>query len=218
MTPGAYRALAGASVFMLQLPAGLSGQGNPGLSRPRSGKPLRKERRQQNLESAPDRRWRRGAGILAGKRRCLVPRACGRENWAARAWHMFTRPHCKMLGSEQRSDAVRKAHGGRSGGRTVPAPQGPARALLPTGFDGLCWGIIGQQINVKFAGSLRREIIHLGGEREEAAMMRAHPIAGARGRYQRGPVDQAPLFPLQGGISDRARRGKSPRAGWTSKI
>jgi len=23
--------------------------------------------------------------------------------------------------------------------------------LLPTGFDALCWGIIGQQINVKFA-------------------------------------------------------------------
>jgi 3-methyladenine DNA glycosylase/8-oxoguanine DNA glycosylase len=27
--------------------------------------------------------------------------------------------------------------------------------LLPTGFDALCWGIIGQQINVKFAASLR---------------------------------------------------------------
>ena len=35
------------------------------------------------------------------------------------------------------------------------------------------WGIIGQQINVKFAGSLRREIIELAGEK--IGDMRAHP-------------------------------------------
>ncbi len=45
---------------------------------------------------------------------------------------------------------------------------------IPTGFDGLCWAIIGQQINVKFAGALRREIIHLGGEKAEGGMI-AHP-------------------------------------------
>jgi AraC family transcriptional regulator of adaptative response / DNA-3-methyladenine glycosylase II len=47
---------------------------------------------------------------------------------------------------------------------------------IPTGFDGLCWAIIGQQINVKFAAALRREIIHLGG-REAGGAMRAHPSA-----------------------------------------
>jgi AraC family transcriptional regulator of adaptative response / DNA-3-methyladenine glycosylase II len=46
---------------------------------------------------------------------------------------------------------------------------------IPTNFDGLCWAIIGQQINVKFAGSLRREIIALGGER--VGDMVAHPTA-----------------------------------------
>jgi AraC family transcriptional regulator of adaptative response / DNA-3-methyladenine glycosylase II len=45
--------------------------------------------------------------------------------------------------------------------------------LLPTGFDALCWGIIGQQINVKFASSLRREMVELAGEK--IGDMRAHP-------------------------------------------
>ncbi len=46
-------------------------------------------------------------------------------------------------------------------------------ALVPSGFDALCWAIIGQQINVAFAASLRRELIELGGER--VGDMRAHP-------------------------------------------
>jgi AraC family transcriptional regulator of adaptative response / DNA-3-methyladenine glycosylase II len=45
--------------------------------------------------------------------------------------------------------------------------------LLPTGFDALCWGIIGQQIHVKFASSLRREMVDLAGEK--IGNMRAHP-------------------------------------------
>jgi 3-methyladenine DNA glycosylase/8-oxoguanine DNA glycosylase len=53
----------------------------------------------------------------------------------------------------------------------------PRRGLrlpnLPTGFDSLTWGIIGQQIHVKFAGSLRRDLIELAGEK--IGGMRAHP-------------------------------------------
>jgi AraC family transcriptional regulator of adaptative response / DNA-3-methyladenine glycosylase II len=45
--------------------------------------------------------------------------------------------------------------------------------LLPTSFDALCWGIIGQQINVKFAAALRREMMELAGEK--IGDMRAHP-------------------------------------------
>ena len=44
---------------------------------------------------------------------------------------------------------------------------------IPTGFDGLCWAIIGQQINVKFAAALRREILNLAGEK--IGDMRTHP-------------------------------------------
>jgi AraC family transcriptional regulator of adaptative response / DNA-3-methyladenine glycosylase II len=46
---------------------------------------------------------------------------------------------------------------------------------IPTGFDGLCWAIIGQQVNVKFAGALRREILNLAGEK--IGDMRTHPTA-----------------------------------------
>jgi AraC family transcriptional regulator of adaptative response / DNA-3-methyladenine glycosylase II len=55
----------------------------------------------------------------------------------------------------------------------------PRRGLrlpnLPTGFDSLAWGIIGQQINIKFAGSLRRDLIAMAGEK--IGEMRAHPTA-----------------------------------------
>jgi AraC family transcriptional regulator, regulatory protein of adaptative response / DNA-3-methyladenine glycosylase II len=47
---------------------------------------------------------------------------------------------------------------------------------IPTSIDGLCWAIIGQQINVKFAAALRREIIHLAGEPAGGGMI-AHPSA-----------------------------------------
>jgi len=45
--------------------------------------------------------------------------------------------------------------------------------LLPTGFDALCWGIIGQQINVKFACALRRDMVELAGEK--IGDMQTHP-------------------------------------------
>ncbi len=57
----------------------------------------------------------------------------------------------------------------------VKARRGLRMPLLPTGFDALCWGIIGQQINVKFAASLRREMVELAGER--IGDMRTHPTA-----------------------------------------
>jgi AraC family transcriptional regulator of adaptative response / DNA-3-methyladenine glycosylase II len=55
----------------------------------------------------------------------------------------------------------------------VATRQGLRMPLLPTGFDALCWGIIGQQINVKFATSLRRELVEIAGEK--IGDMRAHP-------------------------------------------
>jgi 3-methyladenine DNA glycosylase/8-oxoguanine DNA glycosylase len=55
---------------------------------------------------------------------------------------------------------------GRRRGLRVP--------LIATGFDALCWAIIGQQISVKFAASLRREIVSLGGKSVEGGM-RTHP-------------------------------------------
>jgi AraC family transcriptional regulator of adaptative response / DNA-3-methyladenine glycosylase II len=47
---------------------------------------------------------------------------------------------------------------------------------IATGFDALCWAIIGQQIHMKFACALRREIIARAGE-DAGGNMRAHPTA-----------------------------------------
>lgn len=57
---------------------------------------------------------------------------------------------------------------------TLTAPRRGLRLpLLPTGFDALCWGILGQDISVKFASRLRRVIVELAGER--IGDMCAHP-------------------------------------------
>jgi AraC family transcriptional regulator of adaptative response / DNA-3-methyladenine glycosylase II len=52
--------------------------------------------------------------------------------------------------------------------------------LLPTAFDALCWGIVGQQINVRFAGKLRQVLIELAGQ--PIGDMRAHPTPEALAR------------------------------------
>ena len=57
------------------------------------------------------------------------------------------------------------------------ARRGLRLPLLPNAFDALCWGIIGQQINVRFAGKLRQVIIALAGE--AVGTMRAHPTPQA---------------------------------------
>jgi AraC family transcriptional regulator of adaptative response / DNA-3-methyladenine glycosylase II len=62
--------------------------------------------------------------------------------------------------------------------RTAPMiarQRGLRLPCIPTNVDGLCWAIIGQQINVKFAVSLRRELIALAGEK--VGDMVAHPSA-----------------------------------------
>jgi AraC family transcriptional regulator of adaptative response / DNA-3-methyladenine glycosylase II len=84
--------------------------------------------------------------------------------------------------------------------RTAPMiarQRGLRLPCIPTNFDGLCWAIIGQQINVKFATALRREIIQLGGEK--VGDMTAHPsparvvdigaTALAKRRYSRSKAD-----------------------------
>ena len=67
----------------------------------------------------------------------------------------------------------------------------PRRGLclpnIPTGFDGLAWGIIGQQINVKFAASLRGEIIRIAGE-SVGAMRASHTRTG--GQYERACLNK----------------------------
>ena len=74
----------------------------------------------------------------------------------------------KMLGLNNEVTPFETRHAGFAAPR-----RGLRLPNLPTAFDGLAWGIIGQQINVKFACSLRRDIILLAGEK--IGDMRAHP-------------------------------------------
>jgi len=52
--------------------------------------------------------------------------------------------------------------------------------LIPRAFDALCWAIIGQQINLSFAGSLRRDLILLAGERVGDMIVHPTPEAVAQ--------------------------------------
>ena len=67
-----------------------------------------------------------------------------------------------------------------------PRAAGLRMPLLPTAFDALCWGIIGQQINVKFATSLRRDLVELAGEK--IGTMRAHPTPEAVANLDAGEL------------------------------
>jgi len=167
MTPGAYRALDGAEVFMLQMPAGY-----------------------------------RAKEILAYHARdplSISEKSDGNRIW--KALHTVDGPAVVEISIEP-GQAWVKVHATRTLGRDAMATlhaaalkvlaltndvaqfearhaafvqnrRGLRMPLLPTGFDALCWGIIGQQINVKFASALRREIVELAGER--IGDMRAHP-------------------------------------------
>ena len=168
MTPGAYRALDGAEVFMLQMPAGY-----------------------------------RAKEILAYHARdplSVSEKSDGNRIW--KALHTVDGPAVVEISIEP-GQAWVKVHASRKLGRDAMAAlhaaalkvlaltndvaqfearhaafvqnrRGLRMPLLPTGFDALCWGIIGQQINVKFASALRREIVELAGE--QIGDMRAHPM------------------------------------------
>ena len=167
MTPGAYRALEGAQVFLLHLPLAYRAteilayhardplavsersEGN------RIWKALHTEDGPAVLEIAiePGQAWVR----------VHAEHKMGRSSMAAlhaAALRILALTHDVATFESRHTDFVKTRRGLR-----MP--------LLPTGFDALCWGIIGQQINVKFASSLRREMVELAGEK--IGDMRAHP-------------------------------------------
>jgi AraC family transcriptional regulator of adaptative response / DNA-3-methyladenine glycosylase II len=173
MTPGAYRALSGANVFLLQVPAHY-----------RAAEILAyHDRDKESLcERVEGRRifkalcLEEGAVVLeislegeGAWVRTHPERNLGRGSIA-----MLHGTALRMLGlaadvtnfeSRMARDAATARFFAERRGLRVP--------LIPTGFDGLCWAIIGQQINVPFAAALRREIVTLAGEK--VGDMRAHP-------------------------------------------
>lgn len=167
MTPGAYRALDGAQVFLLHLPPGYRAKEvlayharDPlAVSEKSEGNRIWKALHTDDgpvvleISIEPGQAWVR---VHADSR-------MGRGSMAAlhgAALKILALPHDVATFETRHADFVKTRRGLR-----MP--------LLPTGFDALCWGIIGQQINVKFAASLRREMVELAGEK--IGEMRAHP-------------------------------------------
>jgi AraC family transcriptional regulator of adaptative response / DNA-3-methyladenine glycosylase II len=180
MTPGAYRALDGAQVFLLHLPAGY--------------------------------RAKEILGYHARDPEGLSERSEGNRIW--KALHTEDGPAVLEISIET-AQAWVKVHADRKLGRNAMAAlhaaalkilaltndvtqfetrhadfvrprRGLRMPLLPTGFDALAWGIIGQQINVKFATSLRRDLVELVGEK--IGDMRAHPTPEAVANLDSGAL------------------------------
>jgi len=175
MTPGAYRALKGASVFLLQLPAAW-----------RDTEILSYHARDPEslCERVGDRRIAKALATQDGPVILEITlesdgvwcRAQSSMRLSAASMAMLHRSAIKMLGLANDVSGF-ETRAGRDGrlAPVVARRRGLRLPLTPTGFDGLAWAIIGQQVNVKFATSLRCEIITLAGEPIER--MRAHPSA-----------------------------------------
>ena len=174
MTPGAYRALNGASVFLLQLPSGYRAQeilayharDPEGLCERSEGNKIWKALHTPDgavvMEVAfeSDGAWCRVHGPKMSRDsmaflHSVALKMLGLNNDVS----LF---EARMSREPRAAAMVARQHGLR-----LPC--------IPTNFDGLCWAIIGQQINVKFAVALRREIIALAGDK--VGDMAAHPTA-----------------------------------------
>ena len=167
MTPGAYRALDGAQVFLLHLPAGYRAKE---ILAYHARDPLAVSERSEGSRvwkalHTPDGPVVLEIAIEPGQAWVKV-HAQGRIGRASMA--ALHGAALKILSLTHGVATFESRHP-----EFVKTRRGLRMPLLPTGFDALCWGIIGQQINVMFASSLRREMVKLAGEK--IGDMRAHP-------------------------------------------
>ncbi len=175
MTPGSYRALANSNVFLLHLPAGYRAAEIFAYHARDPESPCERVDGNRILKALL---LDEGAAVLEISLEgegawCRVhsERALSRESMAG-----FHAAATRMLGlaGDVGGFEARTART-PANARLVARRKGLHVPLIPTGFDALCWAVIGQQINVRFAASLRREIIGLAGEK--VGEMRAHPLA-----------------------------------------
>ncbi|MBN9590388.1 MAG: hypothetical protein BGN85_08515 [Alphaproteobacteria bacterium 64-11] len=171
MTPGAWRALDGAKTFLLQLPPGYRAReilayharDPEGLCEKSEGNVIWKALHTPDapvvLELSLEKEGAWG--------RVHADRRLGRESMAA-----IHAAALRMLSLTNDVTQFETRHAA-----FIAPRRGLRMPLLPTGFDALCWGIVGQQINIKFAVSLRRELIEIAGE--PIGRMRAHPTPDA---------------------------------------
>jgi AraC family transcriptional regulator of adaptative response / DNA-3-methyladenine glycosylase II len=170
MTPGAYRALRGGAVFLLQLPAGYRAKeilayharDPEGLTERSEGNKIWKALLTEDGPVVLE---------LSFEKEGVWARLEGEKKLSSASMAFVHAVALKMLGLNN------EVTGFETRNAAFVAPRRGLRLPnLPTGFDSLTWAIIGQQINVKFAGSLRRDLIEMAGEK--IGNMRAHPTAG----------------------------------------
>jgi AraC family transcriptional regulator of adaptative response / DNA-3-methyladenine glycosylase II len=176
MTPGAYRALSGASVFLLELPEGY-----------RAGEVLAYHARDPaspcervdgstiyKALATPDGSALLEISLETPRAWCRIHSRTKLEQRSVAALHAAA---VRMLGLAADVGAF-ESRAGRDPriAALFARRRGLRLPLTPTVFDGLCWAIIGQQINIAFASALRREILMLAGD--EIHGMRTHPAAG----------------------------------------
>jgi len=167
MTPGAYRALRGSEVFLIHLPAGYRSKEILGYhARDPEGLTERSEGGKiWKALATPD-----GPVVLelSFEKEGVWARLHGDKKLGPASMAFIHEAALKMLGLNNEVTPFETRHA-----IFVAPRKGLRLPNLPTAFDSLAWGIIGQQINVKFAGSLRRDLILLAGEK--IGDMRAHP-------------------------------------------
>src|SRR5579871_2625541 len=174
MTPGAYRALNGAQVWLLHLPPGYRAQEILAYHGRDPDSPCERVdgRRLHKALVTADRPAVLEIALEGDGAWCRVhaPERLSLDSMAA-----LHRASLRMLGlsSDVTSFEARARQDGKIS-RLVAPRKGLRVPLIATNFDALCWAIVGQQINVKFAASLRREILNLAGI-EAGSGMRAHP-------------------------------------------
>jgi AraC family transcriptional regulator, regulatory protein of adaptative response / DNA-3-methyladenine glycosylase II len=175
MTPGAYRALNGASVFMLQLPAAYRA---PEILAYHARDPASPCERVAGSRIYKALATEGGPVVLeialeAHTAWCRIHSAAKLEQNAIAGVHAAA---LRMLGLTT-DIATFEARAGREPrtAELLAKRRGLHLPLTPTAFDGLCWAIIGQQINIAFASALRREVLELAGD--AVGDMRVHPPA-----------------------------------------
>jgi AraC family transcriptional regulator of adaptative response / DNA-3-methyladenine glycosylase II len=175
MTPGAYRGLNGASVFLLQLPEGYRAREVLAYHARDPASPCERVDGSRIFKALVTED---GPAILELS---LEPPAawCRVHAEAKLGPHGIAAMHStalRMLGLTLDVTPF-EARAGRDPRmlELLARRRGLRLPLTPTVFDGLCWAIIGQQINVAFASALRREVLAICGEPVQG--MLAHPSA-----------------------------------------
>ena len=174
MTPGAYRALKATSVWLLHLPPGYRAQEILAYHGRDPESPCERVEGKRLFKAllTPD-----GTVVLEIEfgtegAWCRVHAAAKMGPQSMAQLHHASLRMLGLLGDVTGFEA-RAIRDARFAG-IVARRRGLRVPLTANNFDALCWAIIGQQINVKFAASLRREILNLAGEAAEGGM-RTHP-------------------------------------------